>query len=77
MSQSPKTLGELCEITGLELSGRDPQLKVERLIQPVSVSVGTFKADLKNKGFKRLERRDTGVYEDVTAPKGERIVGPP
>jgi len=74
MREEPKTWGELCQVAGLELGQRNPDEKVERLIVPVSSQVGQFTSDIKNTGFRRLERRDSGVYEDVTAPKGERIV---
>lgn len=74
MAHDPQTWGQLCEVAGLELGERDPQEKVERLIVPVATSVSQFTADYKNSGFKRLERRDSGVYEETTAPKGERII---
>ena len=74
MKEEPQTWGELCAVGGLELGERDPQEKVERLIVPVATQVSQFTSDIKNTGFRRLERRDSGVYEDVTAPKGERMV---
>lgn len=74
MSHDPQTWGELCEVAGLEVGERDPKEKVERLIVPVATSVSQFTSDYKNSGFKRLERRDSGVYEEVTAPKGERVI---
>ena len=70
MSQEPKTWGELCQAGGLPLGQRDPASRVERLIVPVATSISQFTSDIKNSGFQRLERRDSGVYEDVTAPKG-------
>lgn len=74
MSQMPQTLGELCEVAGLDLAGRDPQLPVERLIQPVQTKIAKFNAEIRNSGLTKLERRDKGVYEDVTKPKGERTI---
>ena len=74
MSHDPQTWGELCEVSGLDPGDRDPQEKVERLIVPVGISVAQFTSDYKNSGFKRLERRDNGVYEETTAPKGERVI---
>ena len=62
MSHDPQTWGELCEAAGMDLGERDPGEKVERLIVPVGISVAQFTSDYKNSGFKRLERRDSGVY---------------
>ncbi len=76
MSEEPKTWGDLCSVGGLPVGDRHaPELPVERLIVPVATRVAQFTSDLKNGGFRRLERRDSGVYEDVTAPKGaDRIL---
>lgn len=74
MAHDPQTWGELCQVSGMDPGQRDPAEKVERLIVPVATSVSQFTADYKNSGFKRLERRDSGVYEETTAPKGERII---
>lgn len=74
MKDEPKTWGELCEVGGLQIGARDPQETVERLIVPVATQVSQFNSDIKASGFRRLERRDSGVYEETTAPKGQRIV---
>ncbi len=66
MSERPKTLGELCEVAGLKLAGRDPDVLVERLIQPVGLSVPKFNSELANQGFTKLEKRSDGSYENVT-----------
>lgn len=70
MSEEPQTWGDLCNLSDLEVSRYDSTSRVERLIVPVAARVSQFTSDLKNGGFRRLERRDSGVYEDVTAPKG-------
>lgn len=44
---------------------------VTRLISMVAVSTPKTASDLKNLGFTKLVRRDTGVYENVTATGGE------
>ncbi len=44
---------------------------VERLLFAVGISTPHTAAELKNLGFKKLVRRDTGVYENVTATGGE------
>jgi len=40
---------------------------VRRLISLVAVSTPKTASDLKNLGFTKLVKRDTGVYENVTA----------
>jgi len=40
--------------------------KVRRLISRASVSVVKSDRELRNLGFRKLVRRDKGVYEDVT-----------
>lgn len=70
MSEEPQTWEDLCNLSDLEANSYDPKSRVERLIVPVAARVSHFTSDLKNGGFRRLERRDSGVYEDVTAPKG-------
>ena len=44
---------------------------VKRLISRVFVSAPKGNADLKNMGFTKLVKRDTGVYENVTATGSE------
>jgi hypothetical protein len=76
MKADPQTWGELRAVA--ELPSRDyaDHQPVERLIVPVAAKVSEFTADFRNKGLQRLEKRDKGVYENVTAPKGsiERIL---
>jgi len=53
--------------------GNCPKCKqpVERLISLVGVSVPKTNAELRDMGFTKLERRDDGVYENVTRRKGD------
>ena len=44
------------------------------VMKAVAGKVNQFTSDLKNSGLQRLERRDKGVYENVTAPKSERFI---
>ncbi len=44
---------------------------VRRLISRTYVSAPKGNSDLKNMGFTKLVRRDTGVYENVTASGNE------
>ena len=41
--------------------------EVRRLISLVAISTPKTTSDLKNLGFTKLVRKDTGVYENVTA----------
>jgi len=41
--------------------------KVKRLISRVFISTPTTDSEYKNMGFTKLVRKDTGVYENVTA----------
>jgi len=47
---------------------------VQRLILPVNIATPTGNSQLKNMGFTKLVKRDTGVYENVTATDGESKV---
>ncbi len=40
--------------------------KVQRLLFPVGISTPKTNSELKNLGFTKLVKRDTGVYENVT-----------
>jgi putative FmdB family regulatory protein len=77
--------GEECPTGGqfrVEQSIRDEKLatcprcggRVERLISPTYISSPTSDSDLRDKGFAKLVRKDTGVYENVTALDGESRV---
>lgn len=44
---------------------------VRRLISRTFISVPQSNSDLKNLGFTKLVKRDTGVYENVTRTGGE------
>ncbi len=74
--------GEGCPSGGrfmVEQSIRDDRLEacprcggpVERLITGAYIRSPTSDTDLRDKGFAKLVRRDNGVYENVTALKGE------
>lgn len=76
MKNDPQTWGELAAVAGLDVQRHPADTPVERLIAPVRAQVSQFTSDLRNQGFKKLHKRSDGVYEDVTAPKGERIVDP-
>ena len=59
---------ELCYATGRPLGDTDPLVPVRKVIKSApAVTVTTFNSELKNAGFTKLIKRDTGVYENVTA----------
>lgn len=70
-----KTWGEVCEAAGYMVDDELADAPVERILFPPSIISVQTNADLRAQGFKKLVRRDKGVYEDVTATdKSERIV---
>ena len=64
--------GELCAHAGLEPGDTPADSPVQRLLFPVTVSAPPGDSHLKNLGFTKLVKRDTGVYENVTATGGEK-----
>lgn len=72
MSVTLKTWGELCAYAEIELGILSSDEPVERIItSPPLVSTPVGNAGLKNLGFTRLEKRDDGVYENVTRTGSE------
>ncbi len=71
MSEDLETWGELCERAGRELGDTPANAPVQRKIFAPAVHTVRGAADLKNLGFKKLVRRDHGVYENVTATDKE------
>ena len=68
-----KTWGEVCYVAQIPLGETDPLAPVERLIKSApGVAVPVFNSELKNQGFTKLVKRDTGVYENVTALDSEK-----
>lgn len=45
--------------------------RIQRLIFPVGVATPKTNSELKNLGFTKLVKRDTGVYENVTRTGNE------
>lgn len=71
MSDELKTWGELCELAGLDVGDTPANASVHRRIFAPAVQSPRGPAELKNLGFKKLVRRDQGVYENVTATDKE------
>ncbi|CAM2067391.1 Transcriptional regulator [Sulfidibacter corallicola] len=63
--------GELCELAGVPTGETSPDAPVERLISAPGLAFPKTTSELKNMGFTKLVKRDTGVYENVTATDKE------
>jgi len=64
---------EVCYYAGIPMGETDPEAPVKRVIRSApGLAVPTFNSELKNLGFTKLEKRDDGVYENVTALDGEK-----
>lgn len=73
MNARLKTWGEVCYVSRIPLGDTDPLAPVKRVIRNApGVAVPAFNSELKNAGFTKLVKRDTGVYENVTAGGGEK-----
>lgn len=71
MSDTISTWGELCNVAGIAVGDTPADAPVERLLFPVGLNTPRGDSDLKNMGFTKLVKRDTGVYENVTATGSE------
>ena len=64
---------EVCYYTGRPLGETDPEAPVKRVIRSApGVAVPKFNSELKNLGFTKLEKREDGVYENMTALDSEK-----
>lgn len=66
------TWGELCQLAGLDLGDTPAETSVVRTISSPSLAFPKTNSELKNLGFTKLVKRDTGVYENVTATNQEK-----
>lgn len=64
--------GKLCFAAQCPLGETDPLAPVSKVLQAVAIITPTSDSELKSKGFTKLVKRDTGVYENVTALDGEK-----
>lgn len=71
MNERLNTWGELCEMAKLEVGDTPADAPVERLLFPVGVNTPKTDSELKSMGFTKLVKRDSGVYENVTATNKE------
>jgi hypothetical protein len=68
----PETWGELCALTGEDCGHTPSESPVLRKVSSPSLSFPKTNSELKNLGFTKLVKRDTGVYENVTATDKEK-----
>lgn len=71
ISEKMETWGQLCETAGCAPGETDPSAAVERLIAAPGLAFPKTNSELKNMGFTKLVKRDSGVYENVTATDKE------
>ncbi len=71
ITESFETWGELCRRAGTDPGDTPADSPVEKLLFASGIATPKTNADLKNLGFTKLVKRDTGVYENVTATGGE------
>jgi predicted nucleic acid-binding Zn ribbon protein len=72
ISERVETWGRLCEVAGMEPGDTPAEAPVERLLYAPGISTPKTDSELKGMGFTKLVKRDTGVYENVTASGGEK-----
>jgi predicted nucleic acid-binding Zn ribbon protein len=72
MADRVDTWGRLCELTGADPGDTPPDAPVEKLLFAPGVSAPKSDSELKGMGFTKLVKRDTGVYENVTASGKEK-----
>ena len=65
------TWGELCYASQHPLGKTDPLAAVRKVFTPPAISIPMANSDIKGHGFTKLVKRDTGVYENVSATDGE------
>lgn len=72
MSKKLQFWAEVCYYAQIPLGDTDPEAPVKVVIRRApGVAVPQFNSELRNLGFTKLEKRDDGVYENVTATDRE------
>jgi hypothetical protein len=71
VNERMKTWGELCARALITPVGASLDAPVELVVHAPALSFPQGDSALKNQGFSKLVRRDTGVYENVTARDGQ------
>lgn len=67
-----RTWGEVCYAAQIPLDDTNPLAPVSKVIHAPHVSTPVGNSKLKEMGFTKLVRRDSGVYENVTASDQEK-----
>lgn len=67
-----KTWGEVCYAAQIPLGDTDPLAPVCKVIHAARIATPTGNSKLKELGFTKLVKRDSGVYENVTASGKEK-----
>lgn len=65
------TWGELCALAKVDPGDTPADTPVEKLLFAPGISAPAGNSKLKEMGFTKLVKRDTGVYENVTATGAE------
>lgn len=71
MNERVQTWGRLCELAGIDPGETPADAPVEKLLFAPGISTPAGDVKLKEMGFTKLVKRDSGVYENVTASRGE------
>ena len=71
MKESAATWGELCAFANVDPGDTPVDSPVERRLFAPGVNTPQGDSSLKNMGFTKLVKRDTGVYENVTRTGNE------
>ena len=69
--QEVKTWGELCKLAKCDRGDTPEDAPVKRLLSVPAFMVPASDSDYKSAGMTKLVKRETGVYENVTAKEGE------
>lgn len=72
MGEKLETWGEVCEAAGVALGDTPSDAPVSIRINLPNISVPIGDSKYKEMGFTKLVRKDTGVYENVTALDTEK-----
>lgn len=71
MTDRVTTWGQLCDLAGFETGDTPAETPVEKLLFAPGISTPAGDSKLKELGFTKLVKRDSGVYENVTASGSE------
>ncbi len=67
-----ETWGQLCLLAGIDPGTTSPDAPVKKQISTPSLAFPKTNTELKNLGFTKLVKRESGVYENVTATDKEK-----